>query len=64
MFYNHHNLNIIYEREMISYVNNRNEIAFMVVNQGQWIDWIIIMFNHMKKKLPNEKLNKHKCWMV
>jgi len=49
---------------MISYVNNRNEIAFMIVYQGQWIDRAIIMFNHMKKKLQNEKLHKYRCWMV
>jgi hypothetical protein len=31
MLYNHHNLNIIYRGERISYANNRNEIALMIV---------------------------------
>jgi len=42
-------LQIIYRCEWVSYFNNYNVITFMIANLGDLINWVDIMFNHMKE---------------
>ncbi len=54
-------LQIIYQGEWESYFNNQNAMTFMILNANELINWVHIMFNHMKKKVItlDYNLNNH-----
>jgi hypothetical protein len=45
-------LQIIYQHEWVSYFNFWNVIMFMITNSGDIVNWVDIMFNHMKELQP------------
>ncbi len=38
---------VIYQREKVNYMNNKNALTFMKVEEGIEVDWAQIMFNNL-----------------
>jgi len=38
---------VIYQREKVNYMNNKNALTFMKVEKGIDVDWAQIMFNNL-----------------
>ncbi len=42
---------VVYQREKVNYLNNRNPFTFVKVKEGTKVDWPYIMFNNMYSEL-------------
>jgi hypothetical protein len=42
---------VVYQREKVNYLNNRNPFTFMKVKEGTKVDWPYIMFNNLCSEL-------------
>jgi hypothetical protein len=42
---------VVYQREKVNYMNNRNTLSFMKVEERLHVDWAQLMFNNMCNEL-------------
>jgi hypothetical protein len=42
---------VVYQREKVNYMNNRNTLSFMKVEERLHVDWAQLMFNNMCSEL-------------
>ncbi len=44
-------ISIIYQREKVQYLSNKNDVTLMKVEKGQHVDWAQIIFNSLSSEL-------------
>jgi hypothetical protein len=42
---------VVYQREKVNHMNNRNTLSFMKVEERLHVDWAQLMFNNMCNEL-------------
>lgn len=51
---------VVYQKEKVNYLNNRNPFTFMKVMEGTEVDWPYIMFNNLCSELDRRTKMKEK----
>ncbi len=55
---------VVYQGEKVNYMNNRNRLSFMKVEERLHVDWAQLMFNNMCSELDRWTKCRKKCkWM-
>ncbi len=44
-------ISMVYQKEKVNYMNKRNALTFMKVEEGLEVDWAHIVFNHLCSEL-------------